>query len=132
MIRTLWSEEEVEDLKRYYEEGYKSPEIVEMINEKHHQGRMVRSQQTVKIKASRLNIRSKFYRKEVNGLFYCGRCKEYKEKISFRKNKSTAHGIASICKICETKERINRRRDERYGDIYRKFSEMKLGGLVDE
>lgn len=128
MIRNLWSDDEVEDLKTLYDEGYKSQEVADILNSKYHDNNEIRSKLSVRRKARKIGIRSKYYRKEVNGLFYCGHCNEYKTKDSFRSNKSNLkHGITSLCKSCEREYKKKERIKEKYGDIWEKFARMKEG-----
>ena len=57
-----------------------------------------------------MGIRSKLYRKEVNGLFYCRHCNEYKTKDSFRSNKSNLkHGI--VVHVNHVRENIKRKKE---------------------
>ena len=121
-----WTTKEKNDLKILYDEGYRSQEIANILNEKYHNNNEVRNKLNIRRKASKMGIRSKLYRKEVNGLFYGRHCNECKTEDSFRSNKSNLkHGIASPCKSCEREYKKKERIKEKYGDIWDKFSKMK-------
>lgn len=51
--------------------------------------------------------------------YRCTLCEEYKQREEFRKEKSTAHGIQSRCKICTRKVR-KAERDRKVGEIRKK------------
>ena len=51
----------------------------------------------------------------VNGKFFCNRCKKFKSREEYYKNKRNKNGICSYCKICEDERKINylkRKRNE--------------------
>ena len=125
-MNKTWKTEEENDLKTLYDEGYKAQEVADILNSKYHDNNEMRNKLSVRNKAHTMGIKSKFYRKEVNGLFYCGHCKEYKTKDKFRNNKSNVkHGIASTCKACESEYKKQERIRKKYVDIWEKFSKMK-------
>lgn len=103
MGKRTWSAEEENELRILYNEGYLSREIAEILNNKFHNGENRRNKVQVRQKASRLGgLVSKFYSKEVNGLYYCSHCKSYKEKHYFRSNRTSKNGIGNLCRPCES------------------------------
>lgn len=102
-----YCEEEIEFLKKLYNEGYTARQISNAINQKFHNGKPIRSLQSVKQKAHRVGgVKSRYYEKTKNGLYYCSHCRKYKDANEFRINRSTKYGIHNICSFCESQYRI--------------------------
>lgn len=126
MSNITWSIEEENKLRVLYDDGYLAKDIAEILNKEFHNGIEKRNKNNVRQKACRLGIKSKFYRKEVNGLFYCSHCKTYKEKSEFRSNAyNKKHGIGNLCFICDRVYQFNNKIKKKYGDVWNKFNSMK-------
>lgn len=114
-MNITWSGEEENDLRVLYNDGYRTSEIAKILNEKYHCfDNITRNPKSIRAKAFRMGIKSKFYRKEVNGLYYCSHCKTYKEKCDFRSNKSNKNKIGNLCKKCEAVYRKRYREKVKY------------------
>lgn len=111
-----YSDEELDLIRIMYTSGYKITTIPQILNERFHDGKEVRTYCGIKDCIRRNKISAKKPPRKSGELYYCKTCKDYKDKFEFVLRSDYAEGVSTVCKKCmnDYQREYKRKREMQY------------------